>query len=112
MPFWRKRTELEPRDIEQIINEYSAVVKDTIGRHLPRRARRAMSRGKSGLGLSPGKKNEEIAQIRKMGMGAWLDQTTQDTLKELSPILMDSPSLESELMAKLKELKKKWNLRG
>jgi len=47
-----------------------------------------------------------------MGMGAWLDQTTQDTLKELSPILMDSPSLESELMAKLKELKKKWNLRG
>jgi len=26
MPFWRKKTELEPKDIEQIINEYSAVV--------------------------------------------------------------------------------------
>jgi phage terminase small subunit len=111
MLFRKKGMEPEAKDIEKIIEEYSAVVKSTIGRYLPRRARRAMSRGKGGVGFSPSRKNKEIEKIKKVGIEAWLDQTTQDTLKELSPLLSDPLSLESELMSRLKEFKKKWNLR-
>jgi len=84
MLFKKKRKELDSEEIKQITEEYLKIVKETIGKYLPRRERRAMSREKGGWGAS--KKKEEIEQIKKNGVRAWLNQTTEDVLSELSSI--------------------------
>ncbi len=111
MFFRKKPKELESKEIEQIIEEYSQVMRDTIGKYLSRRERRAMSKGKGGMRLSSSTKNEEIEQIKKKGAGVWLDQVTEDALNELSPIVPDFAALESDLRGRLKNFKKKWNIK-
>jgi len=109
MFFRKKQKELDPKEIKQIMEEYLRIVKETIGKYLPRRERRAMSREKGGRGAS--KKNKEIEQIKKNGVRAWLNQTTEDVLSELSSIVPDFPSLESDLRGRLKDFKKKWKIK-
>ena len=111
MFFKRKHKELESEEIEQIIEEYSEVVKETISKYLPRRERRAMSKGRGGMGLTPSTKKEEIEQIKKKGISVWLNGSTEDALNELSPIVSDFSSLESDLRGRLKEFKRKWKIK-
>jgi len=111
MLFKKKRKELDSKEIEQIMEEYLKVVKETVGKYLSRRERRVMSRGKSGKRQSASAKNKEIEQIKKKGAGFWLNQTTEDVLSELSSIVPDFPSLESDLRGRLKDFKKKWKIK-
>ncbi len=111
MFFRKKEKKLELKEIEQIVEDYSKVLRDTIGKYLPRRERRAMSRGKGGMRLASSTKKEEIEQIKKKGAGSWLNQTTEDALNELSSIIPDFTSLQSELRNKLKDFKKKWKIK-
>lgn len=111
MFFRKKRKELKLEEIEQIIEEYSRVVKETIGKYVSRRERRAMSKGKGGMGLSSSARKEEIEQIKKKGVSIWLNETTEDALSELSSVVSDFSSLESDLRGRLKELKRKWKIK-
>jgi len=111
MFFRKKKKKLELKEMEQIVEDYSKVLRDTIGKYLPRRERRAMSKGKGGMRLGPSAKSEEIEQIKKKGVRAWLNQTTEDALNELSSIIPDFTSLQSELRNRLKNFKKKWKIK-
>lgn len=111
MFFRKKEKKLELKEIKQIIEDYSKVLRDTIGKYLSRRERRAMSRGKGGMKLGSSAKSEEIEEIKKKGAGSWLNQVTEDALNELSSVIPDFASLESELRNKLKDFKKKWKIK-
>jgi len=111
MFFGKRKKKFEEKEIEQIIDDYSQTMKALIGKYLPRRARRAMNRGKGGARLTPAEKNEEMEKIKKIGISAWLNEITEDTFGELSSFVADSVSLQSELYTVLKRFKKKWNIK-
>jgi len=110
MFFRKKQKELDVKEIEQIMEEYLKILKETIGKYLPRRERRAMMKGKGREGWGSAKRGE-IEQIKKKGIKTWLNQTTEDTLSELSSAIPDFPSLESDLRGRLKDFKKKWKIK-
>ena len=110
MFFKKKGKEFEEEEIEQITEEYTQEIKVVIRKYLPRKARRAMYRGKGGR-VTPDDKNEEIRQIKKVGLSAWLNQATEEVFEELSSFVTDPGSLRSELNVMSKEFKKKWNIK-
>lgn len=110
MFFKKKKSEFEEKEIEQITEEYTEGIKVIIRKYLPRKARRAMYRGKGGR-LTPDEKNEEIQKIKKTGISAWLNQATEEVFEELSSFVAEPDSLRSELNVMLKEFKKKWNIK-
>jgi len=110
MFFKKKKSELGEKEIEQITEEYTEGIKVIIRKYLPRKARRAMYRGKGGR-LTQDEKNEEIQKIKKTGVSAWLNQATEEVFEELSSFVAEPDSLRSELNVMLKEFKKKWNIK-
>ena len=106
----KKKKKFEEKEIEQIIDDYSQTTKTLIGKYLPRRARRAMNKGK-GSRLTSAEKSDQIQKIKKIGISTWLNETTEDTFGELSSFVTDPISLQAELQTMLKEFKKKWNIK-
>ena len=111
MFFRKKKKELELKEINQIVEDYSKVLRETIGKYLPRRERRAMGRGKGRMRPGSSVEKEEIEQIKKKGVASWLNQVTEEALNELSSIIPDFTSLQSELRNRLKDFKKKWKIK-
>ena len=107
----KKKKKLDEKEIEQIIDDYSQTTKALIGKYLPRRARRAMNKGKGGARLTSAEKGDQMQKIKKIGISAWLNETTEDTFEELSSFVNDPASLQSELYTVLKRFKKKWSIK-
>jgi len=107
----RRKKEFSEKEIEQIINDYNETMKSLLREYLPRWARRAMNKAKGRSGLTVSKENEEIQEIKRVGISAWLDQTTQDMVEELSSLVSEPVSFRHKLDAMVKEFKKKWNIK-
>ncbi|RLE12241.1 hypothetical protein DRJ04_06550 [Candidatus Aerophobetes bacterium] len=113
MFFWKrgKKEEFSDEQIEKIIDEYMLLMKEAIGRYLPRRMRRALNKNKGWKSLSASKKREQLQDIRQKGLSSWLDQTTEEAVEQISSFVPESGALEEELRKILKDFKKKWNIR-
>ena len=107
----RRKREFSQEEIEQVINDYSEMVKSVLREYLPRWARRAMNKAKGRSGLTVSKENEEIQEIKRIGISAWLDRATQDVFEEISSFTSDPASLKSKLDSILKEIKRKWKIK-
>ena len=107
----KKKEELSEQQIEQIIDEYMSLTKEIVGRYLPRRMRRALSKNKGWGSLSASERKAQIKEVKQEGLSSWLEQTTEETFEEISSFVSESVSLEEELRGKLKEFKKKWNIK-
>ena len=70
MFFWKrgKKEEFSDEQIEKIIDEYMLLMKEAIGRYLPRRMRRALNKNKGWKSLSASKKREQLQDIRQKGL--------------------------------------------
>jgi len=108
----RRKKEFSEKEIEQIINDYNETMKSLLREYLPRWARRAMNKAKGRSGLNNISKGKgEIQEIKRTGISAWLDQTTQDMVEELSSLVSEPVSFRHKLDAMVKEFKKKWNIK-
>jgi hypothetical protein len=115
--FWRRRkkktqSELTDEQIEGIIRGYSEVLKRAMGNHLPRRMRRAMSRGQKGWdSLSAGQQRAQLQEIRQKGIGSWLEDTTHETYEQIASYVADPAPLEEDLREALSAFKKEHSIR-
>jgi len=107
----RRKKELSEEEIERIIKDYNEMMKSLLREYLPRWARRGMNKAKSRAGFNLNKGKEEIQEIKRTGISAWLEQSTQDAVEELSPLVRDSVSFKSKLDSILKEFKEKWGIK-
>jgi len=110
MLFWKKRKKFDDKQLEQIVDEYLGLMKETIEGCLPRNLRRALRRMKEWRDFSRVNKEEEIEQIRKNGLENWLATTMQEAYEELAPFVSQSTEMEQKLKKMLKEFKEKWGI--
>lgn len=113
MPFWKrkKRKELSDQQIQQVIDEYTSLMKNVIGKYLPRRMRRALNKNRGWGGLSGSEKKEQVQQIRQKGLSSWLNQSTEEALEQISSFVSEGIALEEDLRKELKDFKKKWDIK-
>jgi len=110
MLFWKKRKKFDDKQLEQIVDEYLGLMKETIEGCLPRNLRRALRRRKEWRDFSRVNKEEEIEQIKKNGLENWLATTMQEAYEELAPFVSQSTEMEQKLKKMLKEFKEKWGI--
>ncbi|HHF98962.1 hypothetical protein J7L81_03610 [Candidatus Aerophobetes bacterium] len=114
MFFWKRKKEekkLTPEQIEKIATEYTDLVKEITGKYLPRRMRRALNRAKGWQGLSLSERKKQIQKITENGVSSWLEETTQETIEQVSSFIQESTTFEEELRKALREFKKKWGIK-
>ena len=108
----KKKERFSEEDFEQIITEYTGLMKDAMGKYLPRRMRRAMNKNNKGWeSLSVSEKKAQIQEIKQKGLNNWLDESTGEVLEQVSSFVSETVVLEEELRKILKEFKKKWNIK-
>ncbi len=112
MLFWKRKKKFDEKEIEKIVEEYTGVLKETVGKYLPRRMRRMIQRkSKEWKDLPQKNKEKEIQEIKDTGLNNWLDKTTEETIQELTPFITNSSAMQEELRKTLKDFKKKWDIK-